>query len=794
MKKGFIFATTLAMALGVGVAVGAHQSKAAEVKADTSSVKIAGSFTNWAANAIELIDTTPVDNKYVYTREFAENDEFKIVVNNSDWIAAHWNGVANNTEGGIVDGGGDDHNFKVATADKYTIKIATNIGDYGEKGYGVEIEKYETPVAPEYHVLGTFNDWGDEKGDFILTVDPEDENHFTLADLELEAEDQLKVCDVKHNVWYGNGVGGGNVPVPENGTYDIDFYVKADNYEHIVLNKHVVEPVYTIVNRNNEPVTFVLDEDDKPEGVKHQYSAEIQYACRGGELKFYADAVQITSNIYVDAGDAEHVNNVYGNTTDGFRLRHTANYAGYTKIYLKTYDNGSCSVWGEGYDEDWFTTAVKTAPSEGKAYNFVKDDTFEPNETYIEQFKTTTAVALKALPGSEWATSNDIMCDGLSVDITPEDVANNNAMQAFQKTAWKVHNDCIEVIYLKIKRTDLSVMMYIGGYEEAVVVTIGGQEIALHKDGEQYVAHDVALQAGDAVSAFTIEGEASEVTSKKVANNNLSAEKVVIADVDSADIYYNIADKNLWISGLPAAGQHLLKNGETAIEMIHTDPYEGYDQYASGMLEFKANDTIKVLNTGADDSYAVIWCPSIVATSEALAGKFVYDGEKGEMKCTADCSAAVYLKIKSGVDEVYFGDVPEYVEEAVDYVNGFKSAMATACSAEGKKAAVEAAWALQATAYKALSEQAQAEVKLGGYSLVEEIKEFGARYVYIYEHHAAEWELEDFLDWKLTPNTRYSADLVNEANDSTMIIVITIAATSALAFTTLLVLKKRKQK
>jgi hypothetical protein len=34
MKKGLIFATTLAMALGVGVAVGAHQGKVAEVKAE----------------------------------------------------------------------------------------------------------------------------------------------------------------------------------------------------------------------------------------------------------------------------------------------------------------------------------------------------------------------------------------------------------------------------------------------------------------------------------------------------------------------------------------------------------------------------------------------------------------------------------------------------------------------------------------------------------------------------------------------------------------------------------------
>ena len=39
MKKGLIFATTLAMALGVGVAVGAHQNKAVEVK-NNSFIKL----------------------------------------------------------------------------------------------------------------------------------------------------------------------------------------------------------------------------------------------------------------------------------------------------------------------------------------------------------------------------------------------------------------------------------------------------------------------------------------------------------------------------------------------------------------------------------------------------------------------------------------------------------------------------------------------------------------------------------------------------------------------------------
>lgn len=163
MKKGLIFATTLAMALGVGVAVGAHQKPAAEVKASTNYVKIAGTFTNptWADGAIEL---TLSGGYYTYTRDFAANDEFKVIVNSDKdyWIAANWEGVTNSTDGGIVDGGGDDHNFKVATAGKYTVKAVSGIGDYGNKGYGLTVEPYTAPDVPEedgYYVVGTKSNW-----------------------------------------------------------------------------------------------------------------------------------------------------------------------------------------------------------------------------------------------------------------------------------------------------------------------------------------------------------------------------------------------------------------------------------------------------------------------------------------------------------------------------------------------------------------------------------------------------------------------------------------------------------
>lgn len=57
MKKGLIFATTLAMMLGVGVAVGAHQSKPVEVKADSVSGSLIVKFEsghNWFTDGAKI--------------------------------------------------------------------------------------------------------------------------------------------------------------------------------------------------------------------------------------------------------------------------------------------------------------------------------------------------------------------------------------------------------------------------------------------------------------------------------------------------------------------------------------------------------------------------------------------------------------------------------------------------------------------------------------------------------------------------------------------------------------------
>ena len=641
-------------------------------------------------------------------------------------------------------------------------------------------------VASEYHVLGSFNSWSDGSNKYRLTVDASNANHYSLFGVSLTKDDELKVCDVPNDDWYGNG--GSNVVVPETGKYIIDFFVEDDGGNHVLLTKQVQ---YSLKN-GMLTYNFVLDESGKDSGVLHQYSIIPEYAYRASELEIYADDTKLTSNIGVDYEDGQPKpgNNIVGDVESGFKFY---SYQNGVKVYLKTYRDGGRSLWGMGYEENEYYCYIKDGEGNVDTVYLYLDPDFTPDGTYIKQYKTDDAVELKALAGTEWETCNSLDCGGVAEDFTVENVSNNNARQNFQSTAWSVHNDCTEVIYLKMK-ADLSLWMFVGGYEEEHVLSIGGKNVTLNKyDENQYRATGVALSAGDTVTSFTIEDTVQAVTSKVVGNNNLAADLSIIADVASADIYYNVNTHTLFVSGLPNSGYHILKNNRTIVQMIPTDPFDDYQQFKSEKITFAVNDTFQFIDVNASegDGNAVIWTIGII-NAGGLGANFevVKDGSDNPLyiKCKTACEAAVYMKLKSGLDEIYFGTVAEWVQEAINYANGFKSAMQTACGAAEKKDAVENAWGLQATAYAGLSEKAQGELKLGLGSSQDEIKEFYGRYVAIKAQHST-WTLSDFMSWVTPANHVNAVRINNNALIITLVSVSTLVASGALV---LFLLKKKK--
>ena len=152
-------------------------------------------------------------------------------------------------------------------------------------------------------------------------------------------------------------------------------------------------------------------------------------------------------------------------------------------------------------------------------------------------------------------------------------------------------------------------------------------------------------------------------------------------------------------------------------------------------------------------------------------------------------------------DEVYFGSVPEEVALAEEFAENFNDAMEAVCVYNNKdidpSAGLVTAWGLQVTAFEALDEKAQTVLKNAkADDSIKEIGDFVAKYLYIAGKYGNKlgddynFLAKDPMSFALIGNL----ETFTPSDNTTMIIVITIAAVSALAFTTLLVFKKRKQK
>ena len=109
-------------------------------------------------------------------------------------------------------------------------------------------------------------------------------------------------------------------------------------------------------------------------------------------------------------------------------------------------------------------------------------------------------------------------------------------------------------------------------------------------------------------------------------------------------------------------------------------------------------------------------------------------------------------------------------------------------------------WAQFEEGFNGLSEDEIKDIKDVGFNGGDESSDDAklrmvARYAYIITKYGTAM-FKDFI-WEQTVEARQYSPLEfssSDVNNSTMIIVISIAAVSALAFTTLLVFKKRKQK
>ena len=141
-------------------------------------------------------------------------------------------------------------------------------------------------------------------------------------------------------------------------------------------------------------------------------------------------------------------------------------------------------------------------------------------------------------------------------------------------------------------------------------------------------------------------------------------------------------------------------------------------------------------------------------------------------------------------------------EQVEEFAKNFNDAMEEVCVYNNKditpSEALVSAWGEQVKAFDELPEQVQNILKAATtHDANNEIAEFVEKYEYIAGKYGdLLGEGYNFLEKDIQSSTLYNGGLnaMAAADNTTMIIVIAIAAVSALAFTTLLVFKKRKQK
>ena len=708
-----------------------------------------------------------------------------------------------------ADGGLYSNNVSLENGDLVVTHSATSNLYWDVNDNTLWVGGFGDAVDGSVYLVGSFNDWGGIK----TVATTEDDTNYTFSNLALAANSQIKAFqfdasgaddDAKRD-WVQPTAAtstfpvefpvsfteNGNVTISNANTYNITVNVSTGAY---TIEPTTGLPTYTVTCDGYQEQTFVLDEDGKPEGVYHQYSATILYAVRAKLLKFYINDVEITDHIGVD-WDAENnapvaCNNIVGDATNGFKVYYGMRNM---KVYFKTYQDGGMSLWGNGYNENTFYVS-------GNNYNLDIDHDFEPYGDYIKQFKTSSAVTMnmKSAQQEKYSIYDEA---GYVQSISFDTEGDNNAYQSTSPAGtFNVHNSCKEVIYIKMK-ADLSLVLYIGGRTHDRTITIDGTAHlmeAYQPEGEplQYRLTGVDLTAGTTLT-YKYDGVEQTVTAKAIGNNNLTSDLKVLADAEDADIYLDPVNMTLWVSGLGlegATGFHLLisnSDSHTTEFLKMTQNPANENEYFSSAHAFKCNDVIKIVDCSHSDALPYVFDPK-GGLNDYSNDAFILNAFD-EVYCQEDVTVSAYIQLASNNDKLYFGSVPAAVQEAIRFTTDFASHMHNSCSTEnGKQAAVEAAWAQAAGEYALLSAEAKAELAKGSLENCEydEIADFYERYISIKTQHS-DWNLENFMNWTIPSSSNYVFNGLTKNNNA--LIIVLVAATIAISSIGLFFIIRRKK-
>ena len=307
----------------------------------------------------------------------------------------------------------------------------------------------------------------------------------------------------------------------------------------------------------------------------------------------------------------------------------------------------------------------------------------------------------------------------------------------------------------------------------------------------------MTLTAGETVAVYKDGVATTDFTFKAIGNNNVDSQgKVLVSTTDR--VYVDVSAKTIFVGGLAFGGYHMLVNGSFVEMTKNLHPMdESYREYSSGMVDFKKDDVVRFVDTTGDGvhEHAHIFDITTINTS-SLAGCFA--AVDGHLVAQKDCEVSVYLKLKSGADEVYFGEVEEKVQKAAEFATAFNSSIGGVCKWDHYSTdedALKDAWQAQVTAFGLLNVNVQQELKDADTTHnVHAIAEFIAKYELVASRYGTKLGNNyNFLEKTIVPAANpYINNAPIAANNAVMIAIVSvIALVSVASIVTVIVIKKK---
>lgn len=368
----------------------------------------------------------------------------------------------------------------------------------------------------------------------------------------------------------------------------------------------------------------------------------------------------------------------------------------------------------------------------------------------------------------------------------------------------KVHNDASTVILELLIKNDDTYEVNLGGFESVRVLnivhsdmTINTVNIIEHTSTEFKTENPVSVVAGD-VLVFYIDGVIQTINPKPIGNNNCysdSGRATILFDM-TATIYVDYAAGTVFCGGLPYGEFGLVVN-QQFVRMTHneTPADPSFTEWYKEGYTFAENDVIRFVDlTGTNKTPVVFDIPTI--NSFSTEGFEVIDDSY--IKCVAEGGKTtnIYVKFKSGVDEVYFGDMEEDLAQAIDFAKVFNESIGGICKADGTTTttSLQSNWNTLNSDFSALLDNAKLRLKNASNSSgSDDLKEFAAKYDYVYGKYGESLELVNFASRSVTPigSSKLGISASNNLNNSTWIIAV-IAVTSMSLLAGIVFIQRRK--